>query len=384
MLLDGELSKQQPGATGDPGAGHPQGSLPQPPWEIRSVMLTGIFLMLLLYTLRIAAPLFVPIALAVLLSLLLSPLVRRLARWRVPDSVGAALVMMGLVAMVGGAFYLLATPAQEWLAKAPETMTLIEHRLSGLKEPMESMQAASERVQDLATIDNGRTVQSQTLTVRPPGLLDNLLSGTTRLAAATGLVFFLLFFLLASGDGLLLKLVKLGRSLDQKKRVVGVMRDIQSDISRYLVTVTAVNIGLGLVTALALHALGVPNPVLWGALVSVLNFAPYIGAAVSLVVLTFVGLMTFESMGLALLVPLTFFVLTTLEGQVITPIILGRRLALSAVVVFLSVIVCGWMWGIIGALLAVPLVASLRIVCGYVEPLQPIAELLGAEDREDA
>jgi predicted PurR-regulated permease PerM len=381
--VDGEPSTQQPEVAGEPGAEPPQVPLPAPPWQIRSVVLTGIFLLLLLYTLRIAAPLFVPISLAVLLSLLLSPLVRRMARWRVPESVGAAIVMLGLITMVGAAVYLLATPAQEWLAKAPETMTLIERRLSGLKEPMESMQAASERMQDLASIDNGQTVRPQTLSVRRPGLLDNVLSGTTRVAAATGLVFFLLFFLLASGDGLLLKLVKLGTSLDQKKRVVGVMRDIQADISRYLVTVTAVNLSLGLITALALYVLDVPNPLLWGAMVGVFNFAPYIGAAVSLVVLTLVGLTAFESLPHALLVPFTFFVLTTLEAYVITPIILGRRLALSTVVVFLAVIICGWMWGIIGALLAVPLVASLRIVCDYIEPLQPIAELLGTENRED-
>ncbi|MBA3564939.1 MAG: AI-2E family transporter [Gammaproteobacteria bacterium] len=352
-------------------------------WPIRSVMLTGIFFMLLLYTLRIAAPLVVPIALAVLLSLLLAPLVRRLARLHILESIGAALVMLALLSMVSTAFYLLADPAQAWLARAPETLNLLEIRLSGLRESIEDVQQATERVEELTDMEND-DVAERSVEVERVGILKTVLSGTTQFLASAALVFFLLYFLLAAGDGLLLKLVKLGSSLEQKKRVVGVMREIQTDISRYLVTVTIVNICLGLVTAFALFALGVPNPLLWGTMVALFNFAPYIGAAVSLMVLILVGLTSFESLGQSLLVPFTFFVLTTLEGQLITPIVLGHRLALSAVVVFLAVIICGWMWGIIGALLAVPLLASIRIVCSYFEPLQPVVELLGVDGREEA
>lgn len=345
-------------------------------------MLTGIFLLLLLYTLRIASPLVVPIALAILLSLLLAPLVRRLGRWRIPQALGAGLVMLALLTFVGSSFYLLSSPAQTWLARAPETLNLLERRLSGLREPIETVQETTERVEQLTNMQ-GKEQPNWIVEVQRAGLLETLLSGTSRVLASTGLVFFLLYFLLASGDGLLLKFVRLGSNLEQKKRVVGMVREIQSEVSHYLLTVTIVNICLGLVTTFALYLLGVPNPLLWGVMVALFNFAPYIGAAVSIIVLTFVGITTFDTTGEGLLVPLTFFILTTFEGQLISPIVLGRRLSLSVLVVFLAVIMCGWMWGIIGALLAVPLLATIRIVCSHVEPLMPIADLLGSEHLRD-
>ncbi|MGH8495594.1 MAG: AI-2E family transporter [Gammaproteobacteria bacterium] len=343
-------------------------------------MLTGIFSLLVLYTLYIAAPLFVPMALAFLLNLLFAPLVRRLARVHVPPSVGAAFVLLALLGVVGGGAYLLSAPAAVWLDQAPQVLQEVEGRLSDLRQPIESMRRASERVEEMTTADDDGV---QTVEVRRPSILEFVLGGTPEVLASAALVFFLLYFLLAAGDDFLLKLVKMGANLEQKKRVVGVMRDIQSDISHYLLTITVVNCCLGLIVALALFALGVPNPLLWGTMVALLNFAPYIGAAVSIVVLTLVGLLTFDSLGHALLVPLTFFVITTIEGQLVTPIVVGYRLELSAIVVFLAVVICGWMWGIIGALFAVPLIASLRIVCSYVQPLRPVAELLGTNGRDE-
>jgi predicted PurR-regulated permease PerM len=189
----------------------------------------------------------------------------------------------------------------------------------------------------------------------------------------------LLFFILVSGDAFLNKLVRIAPSLDDKKRVVQAARDIQHQVSIYLGTITLINIVVGAVVAGLMHFFGVPNPILWGVMAGALNFIPYLGVAITIAVVAFVCLLTFDTIGQILLPPASIFLVNVVEGQFLTPIIAGRRLALSPVAIFLSLVVLGWIWGIIGVLIAVPVLATIKLVSEHVEPLMPLATLLGRD-----
>jgi len=345
--------------------------------HIRSHLLSGTFILILLYTLYFTASLILPIILAILLSLVLSPLVRGLAAVFIPPPLGAAIVLLGLIGFVGTGAYLLSGPASEWLQRAPQSFHEVEWKLRTLAEPIFHIQKATKGVEELTDIAEGPPERRQAVVeVRQPSLTNMVLTGTPKALAAIGLVLFLLYFLLASGDTFLRKLVKVIPRMSDKRMAVEIFRHIQQDVSYYLFTITLINICLGIAIAIAMYFLQMPNPMLWGAMTALLNFVPYLGAVISLITVTAVAILTFDNMSHALLVPAVFFGLTSLEGQIITPFIIGRRLSLNPVVVFLFIIIWGWIWGIIGILIAVPLLASIKICCEHIESLNPIAEFL--------
>jgi predicted PurR-regulated permease PerM len=187
----------------------------------------------------------------------------------------------------------------------------------------------------------------------------------------------LLFFLLATGDVLLQKTVRVMPTRADKARVVEIVRQIESQMARYFGTVTLINAGLGIATGIAMYALGMPNPVLWGAMAFAFNYCPYLGAAASLVVLTVVAALTFDGLKEVLAVPAVFFAFTVIEGQLLSPLILGRNLILNPVVILLSMLFWAWLWGVVGALLAVPILVGFKIFCEHDERLKPLGEWLG-------
>ncbi len=201
--------------------------------------------------------------------------------------------------------------------------------------------------------------------------------GTPRVLGSIVAVLLIVYFFLSSGDGFLRRMVEIAPGLSEKKVVVGIAREVQEEMSRYLVMVSLINLALGAATAISMAMLGVPNPLLWGAVAGVLNFAPYVGPAATGIVLTLVGFATFNTLGHAFAVPGTFLAIAFVEGQLITPTIIGRRLALDPTVVFVWLLLWGWLWGIVGILLAGPLIACFRIVCQHVDKLQSISVLIG-------
>jgi predicted PurR-regulated permease PerM len=345
------------------------------PIGIHSLALTGLFILAVFYTLYIARAFFIPVILAVLLNFLLWPLVRGLRRLHVPEVMGAALVLLALLLTVGYGVYLLSEPAMTWMEKAPQSLQQLERKLRTLRKPVDQVSKAAERVEQIARAKNDKKVPEVEL--KRPDVAEVLLSGTQSFIAEVLVVCILLYFLLASGDLFLQKIVKVLPRFQDKKRAVEIIRETEEHVSTYLLTVTLVNAGLGAATGLAMYILGMPNPLLWGVMVGLLNFIPYLGATVNLIVLTLVAILTFSDLRRAFLVPAVFFGLATLEGNFVTPIILGRRLTLNPVVIFITLIFWGWMWGIAGALLAVPMLSTLKIICDRIEPLAPIGEFLG-------
>jgi predicted PurR-regulated permease PerM len=349
-----------------------------PPWPLAgTAVLTGIFVLLALYTLYFARPFLLPLVLATILNFLLSPVVRGLARIHVPRPLGAAFVILALLALVALGIERLAGPASEWIRKAPEGIELIERRVRGLQRPMEQVRAAAEKVEEEVERLSGDGGGAQEVKVQGGTLTGALLSRTQAFVGSAVIVMILLYFLLASGDFFLRKLIRVLPRLEDKRRAVEIARQTELHISTYLSTVTLINAGLGFAVAFAMWAVGMPNPALWGVLAGLMNYVPYLGSLATLAVIAIVSILTFDDLGRALVAPALYFVINFMEGYFVTPTIVGRRLTLNPVVVFVGIVFWGWLWGVPGALLAVPLMAMFKILCDHIGPMSPIGEFLG-------
>jgi predicted PurR-regulated permease PerM len=357
----------------------PHDEVPEVRGRLRSGMLAGLFTLAIFYTLYFAKAVLIPIALAMLLNLLLAPVVRGLKRYlRLPAGVGAALVLLLGVAAVAGSIYGLSGPATRWVNELPVAMVNLRLKLEELREPVAEVQEAARKVENLAEGAPGPNEQEpMEVALAGPGLTQTILGGAVSFVTGAVVMIALLFFLLASGDTLLRQAVSIAPRLSDKRRVVEIARDTEDDISYYLLTVSLINAGLGVAVGVAMYLLGMPNALLWGVMAGVFNFVPFLGAVVGISVVGMVALLTFDQLWSIVLPPLSYLFLTSFEAQFVTPALLARRLTLNPVAVFLALIVWAWLWGVAGALLAVPLLATFKICCDHIEPLQPIGTMLG-------
>ena len=343
--------------------------------EVRSLSITGLFVLASFYTLYFAKAFFLPIILAVLFDFLLSPLIRGLKRARIPEPLWAALVISALLGTAGVAVYGLVDPAREWVTKLPGSMREAEGRLRELRNPVEQVSKTAEQVEQATKVND--QAKTQEVVVRGPSLTERLFGTTQTLVVSFVEVIILLYFLLAAGDLFLQKLIKVLPQFRDKKKAVTIARETEASISTYLVTVTLVNLVLGLAVGGVMFLLGMPNPLLWGALAALVEFIPYLGATALVAVLSLAGLVTFDHVGHALLVPASYLAVNTLQSQFISPLVLGRRLTLNPVAIFVSLVFWWWIWGVPGAFIAVPLIATFKIFCDHIEVLAPIGEFLG-------
>lgn len=342
--------------------------------EIRSVAITGLFVLAVFYTLYFARPFFLPIVIAVLLDFLLSPIIRFLKRVRVPESVGAAIVVAALLGLIAGGIWALSEPAKSWIARAPASIHRVQERLRAVRGPVEQVTKTADEVEaatDIAKKDVPQVV------VRGPTMSERLFGSTQTLLIGAFETLVLLYFLLAVGDLFLQKLINVLPRLKDKKKAVTIARETESSISTYLFTVSLVNVGLGLVVALAMLIVGMPNPLLWGALAGFAEFVPYLGASVMLIVLSLAGISNFPDVGHALLVPGTYLAINLIQANFVSPLVLGRRLTLNPVAILVNLVFWWWLWGVGGAFVAVPLLATFKIFCDHIESLAPIGEFLG-------
>ena len=347
------------------------------PLGVRSIALTGLFLLGCFYTLYFARDFFLPVVLAVVFNFLFAPIIRTLKRFRVPEALSSAVVIIAAFTLVGFLVFELSGPLAEWLEKAPETGNQLQKKVQPLKRYFEKASALSEQVEKLTSTKTENEKTPQRVELKGASLLGALFSGTSKLVFSLLVVIVLLYFLLASGDLFLAKLVHVLPTLSDKKKAVQIAREIEGNISQYLLTITLINAGIGVAGGLVFWALGMPNPALWGAMAGLLNFIPTVGSLSVAVILTLVATTTFPSLTHALSVPAAFLTLTILVGTFVSPLIMGQRLTLNPVVIFLGLSFWGWLWGIPGALLAVPMLAMFKIFCDHIEPLAPIGEFLG-------
>ncbi|MEA2659693.1 MAG: hypothetical protein QOF64_2289 [Candidatus Binatota bacterium] len=343
--------------------------------SLPSIALNGLFVLAIFYTLKLASSFFVPLVLAILLKFLFASVIRAMERFHIPTPVGAAFVILGLLSTLGFGVYQLAGPTREWMVKLPQTARQIEGKLQDLKKSVREVSKAGEEVDRLTNL--GGKEQIQRVEVRKPSLGETLLGPTQDFLVSAGVLVILLFFLLASGDLFLRKLIAVLPRLEEKKLAVEITRRIELDVSAYLLAITLVNALFGTTVAIAMFFLGLPNPVLWGVMAGLLHFIPFLGAVVGISIVTLVALVTLESTATILLVPTIYFALNLLEEYVVLPVVIGRRLMLNAVVVLLWLLFWAWLWGVPGALMAVPLLAIVKIVADHFDPLSSLAEFIG-------
>jgi len=343
------------------------------PFDIKSVALTGLFVLAVFYTMYFMRALLLPLVLALLLSYLLAPLVRMFGRIRISAPFGAAIVLLSVVGALVYGVSRLAEPAAGWLEKAPYSLRQLEQKILPLKKPMEKVAQASGEIEKLTTPGQP---QAQTVVVKRNALAEAFLTQTPEFVASGVVMLILLYFLLAYDGVFLAKLIKVSPRLKDKKRSVSIVREIETQISRYLLTITAINIGLGVAVGTAVHLLGMRNPIMWGVLVALLNFVPYLGALTGIICMTLGAILSFDSLGYAITIPASYLILATLEGNFITPMVLGRSLTLNPVVILVALAFWGWMWGISGMILAVPILATFKILCDHIEPMSPISEFM--------
>jgi predicted PurR-regulated permease PerM len=337
----------------------------------------------IMYTLYFARDFLLPIVFAVLLNFLFSPLVRALARVRIPTPLGAGIGIIALLGTVGFAGYELSGPIQRLAANAPQTIAAAESKLGKVLKPLERASRTAEQVASAATQSTDGVRKPQQVVVQGPSLITRAFGTTQRALGSILEVVILLYFLLAAGDLFLQKLVKVLPSRGEKRLAVQIARETESSISTFLVTTATVNVCEGLIVAGIMYLWGMPSPFLWGALVAVFEFIPYLGSAALVVILSIAAITTFDSIGHALLVPASYLAVNIVQGQLVSPLLLGHRLSLNPVALFVGLAFWFWVWGILGAFLAVPMLATFKIFCDHIEALASIGEFLGQRDEEE-
>lgn len=353
-------------------------SAPGPTLGLQSISVTVLAVLAVLYTLYFASPVLLPVALAIYLNLLLSPVMSLLTALRIPAPLAAAALVLGVIVVVVGTINLVAEPAQEWLDLSPKNLREMRDSLRAVKEPLNEIKDITEKVEDITEMATESEKTVATVSIEKPDLFLRMANQLPTSLTSVAIMIFLTFFLLASSGRFLNKMASAGRDFAEKRRIVSTLRQAQSDISRYLLTITIINCLLGTAVAACTFLLGFEDPWLWGVLAGLMNFIPYLGPLLTLVVLSFAGLVTFSNPQTAIIAPLFYLFTTILEGQVLTPMIIGERLSLSPVTVFMFLVFWGWIWGPVGMILAIPILLALRVAFKYLRGYT-IASLLIAK-----
>jgi predicted PurR-regulated permease PerM len=365
--------------------------------DVALVILTSLAV---LYTLYFAAGIILPFVLALVLSLLLNPAARFLhEKLHLPRMLGAVILIGVVFSAIGGVGYAISVPATGWIARAPQSLPTLQAKLSFMRRPIAMFEGGMQQMQRLmqdsssardtaptsgvaaAPAAMGQAPQPVSLS-QGSGVGLSVLAGTRSFLGQAMTLVVMLFFLLADGDALLRRFIEILPGLAEKKRAVAIATEVEHNISGYLSTITLMNLCVGVANGLSVWAFGLPDPLLWGTVAFLLNYIPILGAFAGMAIFFFVGLFTFSSVVWALAPSGVYLLIHIIEGETITPMLLARRFTLNPLLVIAALMFWDWLWGVAGALLAVPLLAVFKILCDNIESLTPIGHLLGAEPRK--
>jgi predicted PurR-regulated permease PerM len=339
--------------------------------------LRGLFIIAIIAAMYVARDFLLPVVLASFIALTFRPAVRFLTRHYVPPWLSATLLVIVLVMGGLSAGYMLSWQVASWIEQAPQLAEAFAEKFRFLRSWLDVVVNLTDKIQD-ATAAPG-AIPAQEVVVREPVLPAWLvvmtwypLQVTITLVATLAIA----VFLMASGDLFYEKLVHVLPTLTDRKRALRIAYELETEVSTYVLTLTAINLGLGLAVALAFHALGMPSPYLWGLLTFFFNFIPYVGALTGVALSAFMAIVTFDSLGYALLVPAAFIACSLIESQIVNPLVLSHRLRMNAVAILLSLAFWVWLWGIAGAAIAVPVLVTIKVFCNHIEGLAGLGEFL--------
>lgn len=336
-----------------------------------------LVLVALFVTAYFARDLILPIVLGFLLALTLSPIVRGLYRAGVPHAVSGFLLVSATALLILSIIVGTAGTVAIWSDELPKMGTEIQQKLRIMSDAVEEVRSATEEVEKMT-----KPAETTEVVVKKPGLLDTAFDTMTVIGASLVVTLILAMFLLSSGELFYRKMVQAFPTMAGKKRILTTVYNIERRVSRYLLTITLINAALGFVIFLYLTAVGMPQAYVWGIAAFLLNYLPYVGGMIGTVLVGAFSIVTFDSIWYAVLAPLGYQIATVVEGQLVTPWLVGRRLAMNTVAVFLTVVFWGWLWGIAGALVAVPFLVVFKAVCENFEPLHTIGLFLSGEDAQ--
>ncbi len=343
-----------------------------------SVAIVGTFVILLIGALYYARSFILPFVLALLLALTVAPLVRYLARLGIPAIVSAVL----LIGVLGGGFVaasaFLSEPIAQMAEKMPTVAAQVREKFAFLKRPIATLNNAGDELQAMFKPADTAATEKQVV-VATPGVVEWALGTLADLGTTLVATLLLAPFLLASTDGLRHKLVRVQPVFRDKKRSLQVLRDIENEVSHYLITVTMINAGLGVLVGTTMALLGMGTPFVWGTAAALLNYIPYVGPTIGIALVGASSLALHPTLGGALLPPLAYLTLQVIEGAFVTPMIVGRRLELSPIAILVALALTTWMWGIVGTVIGVPLLVVVKVFCDRFPSLAAVGVFISAE-----
>jgi predicted PurR-regulated permease PerM len=347
------------------------------PSDPQTFFLGGLFALGVFAVLYLASAIILPVVLAFVLNLLLQPAVRLLGRVHLPRAVGALLTVLLVIGALVGLVAALSVPAATWAERLPEGIPRLEAHLQVIKGPIDALQKVIQRAEQVA---DAPPSQGSIVSVRRDlGLTGALFAGTRSVLDGLFTTVLVLYFLLVAGNIFLRRIVEILPTFTNKRQAVDISQQIQEDISAYLVTITAMNAAVGVTTAAAMYLCGLGDPLLWGTIAFLLNYIPILGPFFGICIFVLVGMLSFESLWWALLPPVLYFGIHLVEGETLTPMLLARRFTLNPVLIILSLVFWFWMWGVPGAILAVPMLAILKIISDRLHPLKALGHFLEGE-----
>ena len=341
--------------------------------EVSRVFQGGTFFLLLLGASYLAAEIVLPIVLAFVLMLVLLPIVRFLERWHVPRGLAALGIILLLFAAIAGLTTALTGPATNWAAKLPEGVPKLQERLSFLSKPITGLQRFINRAEGLAS---GEDAKALPVKVEGTGLSERLFAGTRYFVSGLLETVLVLFFLLISGETFLRRLVEVLPRFKNKRQAVDIANQIESDIAGYLMTITIMNVSVGVATGIAVAVAGLDDPLLWGTVAFLLNYVPILGPMIGVVLFLMAGLLSIETLWIAFLPAAAYLAIHLIEGETITPLLLARRFTINPVLVIVSLVFWYWMWGVPGAVLATPMLAVTKIICDRIQSLNAFGHFI--------
>ncbi|MFL5280757.1 MAG: AI-2E family transporter [Rhodopila sp.] len=344
------------------------------PTDPKTIFLGGLFFFAVLTILYVASEIVLPLVLAIVLKLLLQPIVRFLEGIHIPRAIGAILTVLLVLAVFGGMISMLAGPATAWAGKLPEAIPKLQEGFGFLKQPIATIQDMMRQLDSLAGGQPAPPAPAPA--VKSMNLVGAVFSSTAAATSELLTTLLVLFYLLSSGEIFLRRLVEILPRFKDKRQAVELSADIERNVSIYLLTVTCINALVGCATGCVMWLCGVANPLLWGAVAFVVNFVPILGPTVGIVIFLMAGILSLGVTWWALLPVGLYVCIHIIEGEITTPMVLARRFTINPVAVILALIFWYWMWGIVGAILAVPVLAITKIVCDDLRPLRAIGHLL--------